>query len=149
MTIDELIEKCNQVNFQRLYMTDELCIAITDKRIGDGDYIYGNINERVYLKELYSKTTDFGKYGSRVCMLYLDDEPIGIISSSGRYFNSHSFYHLSEDKLQKIREWLESNYRPHNDVESAPMLLTEELLNNPDWFKSKLVDVALPFVQDD
>lgn len=102
-------------------------------------YKLEEINKRVKYKLIMADTNSNEKYGELVHLYYLDDEPMFMVNSFGKWLATKSIYYFSMNSLRTIRDFFTENaYAKHHDIEVGPTLVTEEIVG--DWWEGRLVE---------
>lgn len=151
MTLAELCQKCFNLSYSNdETMTTNLVNAIMYPiKVEHGSCDYLTLQESFNHKVLYSKTSNDGKEGSRLSMLYMNDEPVLLFNQFGKWLDIYSSYHLDEDKLSRTRAKIMSCYDdPTLDILKSELLQDSHLNQEDSWMYTILRLNDFPHIND-
>lgn len=151
MTLIELLEKCNHLPYSdnetlKTSLIDAIMFPI---KLGDGDWDWGGLQSVFKHKVIFSHTQNDEKYGQRLSILYLNDEPMLLFSQYGKWLDSYSSYHFSVEKLEMVRNELTRLFVPSDGMDVlSSTLLTDDTIDIASYFDGTLDGPQFPYIND-
>ena len=144
MTIAKMLELAQtlpyEIGYTDHYVINKIITAVLEPMdVSMWTFNLQGVEERLKFKLIYSQTTDNFKFGDQLRLVYLDDVPMVLVDSGGRWMSTVVIYSFDPERLEQLREFFYHIRKTDHDI--GPTTLTDEMLTCcAPWWGGKLTD---------